>query len=291
MGQTQKGRDQITQLCEGVATKLFTPEILARPDVSKATLAKIAKMSRPTFYRHLQAMGLGEGGTPLDVEDRINYIGENFSGFAIQRLKDYALEKAFYRRKTVKRDYDNSRRAAKAKTLHRAKAKQTKNDTEVQAQANARLLAEVGALTGQKTNAPARKEAKATRTLPFDPDNKIPTIVAPVTSHMMKIITHYYIQNYVHKTLDGKRWIELKDSPTAIAAATELKALANSDPRVDLTKWALWYYIENFTNKDDRDQIARSLRIGHFNGIPDEKGWTYPLFLACQGLGIAPEWL
>lgn len=290
MGQTQKGRDQITQLCEGVATKLFTPEILARPDVSKATLAKIAKMSRPTFYRHLQAMGLGEGGTPLDVEDRINYIGENFSGFAIQRLKDYALEKAFYRRKTVKRDYDNSRRAAKAKTLHRAKAKQTKNDVEVQAQANDRLLAEVGALTGQKVTAPARKEVKATRALPFDPEGKIQTIIAPVTSHMMQILAHYYIQNTVRKPL-GKRWSELKDSPTAVAAATELKALANSDPRVDLEKWALWYYIENFTNKETREQIARSLRVGHFDGVPDEKKWPYPLFLACQGLGIAPEWL
>jgi hypothetical protein len=290
MGQTQKGRDQITQLCEGVATKLFTPEILARPDVSKATLAKIAKMSRPTFYRHLQAMGLGEGGTPLDVEDRINYIGENFSGFAIQRLKDYALEEAFYRRKTVKRDYDNSKRAAKAKTLHRAKAKQTKNDVEVQAQANDRLLAEVGALTGQKTNAPARKEVKATRALPFDPEGKIQTIIAPVTSHMMQILTHYYIQNTVRKPL-GKRWSELKDSPTAVAAATELKALANSDPRVDLEKWALWYYITHFTNKEVREQIARSLRVGHFDGVPDEKKWPYPLFLACQGLGIAPEWL
>ena len=290
MGQSQKGLSQGQQLAMGVAEKLLAPEILARPDVSKATLAKKASMSRPTFYRHLQAMGLGEKGTPMSLEDRTEYIRENFSIKSVEDMLSYAREKAFYRRKTVKRDYDNSRRAAKAKTLHRAKTKQTKNDVEVQAQANDRLLAKVGALTGQKITAPARKEAKPTQALPFDPDNKIPTIIAPVTSHMMKIITHYYIQNYVNKPL-GKRWSELKDSPTAIAAATELKALATSDPRVDLEKWALWYYIENFTNKDDRDRIARSLRIGHFDGVPDEKKWPYPLYLACQGLGIAPEWL
>ena len=253
MGQTQKGIDQGLQLCLGVAEKLLAPEILKRPDVSKRALAQQACMSRPTFYRHLQAMGLGEGGTPMSLEDRAEYISDNFSVTGVRHLKAYALEKAFYRRKTVKRDYDNSRRAAKAKTLHRAKAKQTKNDTEVQAQANAKLLAEVGALTGQKTNAPARKEAKVTQALPFDPDNKIPTIIAPVTSHMMQILTHYYIQNYVNKPL-GKRWSELKDSPTAVAAATELKALANSDPRVDLEKWALWYYIENFTRQEVRNR-------------------------------------
>lgn len=291
MGQSQKGLSQGQQIAMGVAEKLLAPEILARPDVSKATLAKKAGMSRPTFYRHLQAMGLGEKGTPMSLEDRAEYIRDSFTIKGAEDLLSYAREKAFYRRKTVKRDYDNSRRAAKAKTLHRVKAKQTKNSVEAQAQANDRLLAEVGALTGQKTSAPARKEVKVTRALPFDPDNKIPTIIAPVTSHLMQIITHYYIQNYVHKTLDGKRWSELKDSPTAIAAATELKALANNDPRVDLTKWALWYYIENFTKKDDRDLIAQSLRIGHFNGVPDEKGWPFPLFLACQGLGIAPEWL
>lgn len=290
MGQSQKGIDQGLQLCLGVAEKLLAPEILARPDVSKAALAKQACMSRPTFYRHLQAMGLGEGGTPMSLEDRTTYISDNFTVTGVRHLKAYALEKAFYRRKTVKRDYDNSRRAAKAKTLHRTKAKQTKNDTEVQAQANDRLLAEVGALTGQKVTAPARKEVKATRALPFDPDNKIPTIIAPVTPHMMQILTHYYIQNTVRKPL-GKRWSELKDSPTAVAAATELKALANSDPRVDLEKWALWYYTTHFMNKEVREQIARSLRIGHFDGVPDEKKWPYPLFLACQGLGIAPEWL
>lgn len=290
MGQSQKGIDQGLQLCLGVAEKLLAPEILARPDVSKAALAKQACMSRPTFYRHLQAMGLGEGGTPMSLEDRTTYISDNFTVTGVRHLKAYALEKAFYRRKTVKRDYDNSRRAAKAKTLHRTKAKQTKNDTEVQAQANDRLLAEVGALTGQKVTAPARKEVKATRALPFDPDNKIPTIIAPVTPHMMQILTHYYIQNTVRKPL-GKHWSELKDSPTAVAAATELKALANSDPRVDLEKWALWYYTTHFMNKEVREQIARSLRIGHFDGVPDEKKWPYPLFLACQGLGIAPEWL
>lgn len=290
MGQSQKGIDQGLQLCLGVAEKLLAPEILARPDVSKAALAKQACMSRPTFYRHLQAMGLGEGGTPMSLEDRTTYISDNFTVTGVRHLKAYALEKAFYRRKTVKRDYDNSRRAAKAKTLHRTKAKQTKNDTEVQAQANDRLLAEVGALTGQKVTAPARKEVKATRALPFDPDNKIPTIIAPVTPHMMQILTHYYIQNTVRKPL-GKHWSELKDSPTAVAAATELKALANSDPRVDLEKWALWYYATHFMNKEVREQIARSLRIGHFDGVPDEKKWPYPLFLACQGLGIAPEWL
>lgn len=290
MGQSQKGIDQGLQLCLGVAEKLLAPEILARPDVSKAALAKQACMSRPTFYRHLQAMGLGEGGTPMSLEDRTTYISDNFTVTGVRHLKAYALEKAFYRRKTVKRDYDNSRRAAKAKTLHRTKAKQTKNDTEVQAQANDRLLAEVGALTGQKVTAPARKEVKATRALPFDPDNKIPTIIAPVTPHMMQILTHYYIQNTVRKPL-GKHWSELKDSPTAVAAATELKALANSDPRVDLEKWALWYYTTHFVNKEVREQIARSLRIGHFDGVPDEKKWPYPLFLACQGLGIAPEWL
>lgn len=290
MGQSQKGLSQGQQIAMGVAEKLLAPEILARPDVSKATLAKKAGMSRPTFYRHLQAMGLGEKGTPMSLEDRTEYIRENFSIKGAEDLLSYAREKAFYRRKTVKRDYDNSRRAAKAKTLHRVKAKQTKSDVEVQAQANDRLLAEVGALTGQKTNAPVRKEVKATRALPFDPEGKIQTIIAPVTSHMMQILTHYYIQNTVRKPL-GKRWSELKDSPTAVAAATELKALANSDPRVDLEKWALWYYITHFTNKEVREQIARSLRIGHFDGVPDEKKWPYPLFLACQGLGIAPEWL
>lgn len=290
MGQTQKGIDQGLQLCLGVAEKLLAPEILKRPDVSKRALAQQACMSRPTFYRHLQAMGLGEGGTPMSLEDRATYISDNFTVTGVRHLKAYALEKAFYRRKTVKRDYDNSKRAAKAKTLHRAKAKQTKSDVEVQAQANDRLLAEVGALTGQKTTAPARKEVKTTRALPFDPEGKIQTIIAPVTSHMMQILTHYYIQNTVRKPL-GKRWSELKDSPTAVAAATELKALANSDPRVDLEKWALWYYIENFTNKETREQIARSLRVGHFDGVPDEKKWPYPLYLACQGLGIAPEWL
>lgn len=291
MGQTQKGRDQITQLCEGVATKLFTPEILARPDVSKATLAKIAKMSRPTFYRHLQAMGLGEGGTPLDVEDRINYIGENFSGFAIQRLKDYALEKAFYRRKTVKRDYDNSRRAAKAKTLHRAKAKQTKNDTEVQAQANAKLLAEVGALTGQKTNIPARKEVKQTRALPFDPEGKIQTIIAPLTPHLTELIARYFSENATGKHLSSKKVMEILQSPTSRAAEKELRTLDEKDPHVNLEKWAIWYYTTRFAGREVREQVAHSLRIGHFDGVPDEKKWAFPLYLACKNHGIAPEWL
>lgn len=291
MGQSQKGLSQGQQIAMGVAEKLLAPEILARPDVSKATLAKKAGMSRPTFYRHLQAMGMGEGGTPMSLEDRTEYIRDSFTIKGAEDLLSYAREKAFYRRKTVKRDYDNSRRAAKAKTLHRAKAKQTKSDTEVQAQANAKLLAEVGALTGQKTNAPARKEAKATRALPFDPDNKIPTIIAPLTPHLTELIARYFSENVVGKHLSNSQLMEIFQSPTSKAVEKELRTLEEEDPRVNLEKWGLWYYITHFKNKETRDLIAQSLRIGHFNGVPDEKGWPFPLYLACQGLGIAPEWL
>lgn len=291
MGQTQKGIDQGLQLCLGVAEKLLAPEILKRPDVSKRALAQQACMSRPTFYRHLQAMGLGEGGTPMSLEDRATYISDNFTVTGVRHLKAYALEKAFYRRKTVKRDYDNSRRAAKAKTLHRAKAKQTKNDTEVQAQANARLLAEVGALTGQKTTAPARKEVKATRALPFDPEGKIQMIIAPLTPHLTELIARYFSENVTGKHLSNPKLMEIFQSPTSKAAEKELRTLEETDPRVNLEKWAVWYYITCFAGKEVRDQIAQSLRIGHFNGVPDEKKWAFPLFRACQGLGIKPEWL
>ena len=291
MGQSQKGLSQGQQIAMGVAEKLLAPEILARPDVSKATLAKKAGMSRPTFYRHLQAMGLGEKGTPMSLEDRTEYIRDSFTIKGAEDLLSYAREKAFYRRKTVKRDYDNSRRAAKAKTLHRAKAKQTKNDTEVQAQANDKLLAEVGALTGQKTNIPARKEVKQTRALPFDPDNKIPTIIAPLTPHLTELIARYFSENVTGKHLSNDKLMEIFQSPTSKAAEKELRTLEEEDHRVNLEKWAVWYYITHFTKKDDRDLIAQSLRIGHFNGVPDEKKWAFPLFRACQGLGIKPEWL
>ena len=291
MGQSQKGIDQGLQLCLGVAEKLLAPEILARPDVSKRALAQQACMSRPTFYRHLQAMGLGEGGTPMSLEDRAEYISDNFSVTGVRHLKAYALEKAFYRRKTVKRDYDNSKRAAKAKTLHRAKAKQTKNDVEVQAQANDRLLAEVGALTGQKTNIPARKEVKQTRALPFDPEGKIQTIIAPLTPHLTELIARYFSENATGKHLSSKKVMEILQSPTSRAAEKELRTLDEKDPHVNLEKWAIWYYTTRFAGREVREQVAHSLRIGHFDGAPDEKKWAFPLYLACKNHGIAPEWL
>lgn len=291
MGKSQKGLSQGQQIAMGVAEKLLAPEILARPDVSKATLAKKAGMSRPTFYRHLQAMGMGEGGTPMSLEDRAEYIRDNFTIKGAEDLLSYAREKAFYRRKTVKRDYDNSRRAAKAKTLHRVKAKQTKNDVEVQAQANDRLLAEVGALTGQKVTAPARKEVKATRALPFDPEGKIQTIIAPLTPHLTELIARYFSENATGKHLSSKKVMEILQSPTSRAAEKELRDLEKADPRVNLEKWAIWYYTTRFAGKEVREQIARSLRIGHFDGVPDEKKWAFPLYLACKNHGIAPEWL
>lgn len=114
----QNELNEAEQICRTVAEKLLSPEILKRKDVSKANLAKVAKMSRPTFYRHLQAMGLGQNGTPMSLEDRIDYIGENFTVESADELMTYALEKDFCHKKTDKRAYDNSNRLAKAKAHH-----------------------------------------------------------------------------------------------------------------------------------------------------------------------------
>lgn len=288
MGKSQKGLSQGQQLALGVAEKLLAPEILARIDVSKSTLAKVAGQSRPTFYRHLKAMGLGEEAQPMSLEDRTEYIRAHFTVKAVEDLKDYALEQAFYRKKTQHRAYDNSQRAAKAQTLRQSRAKQTKKQTVDQARANTAVLAEVSALTGQKT-APAPAKTVAKESLPFDPYNKIPAVVAPVTRHLMKIATHYYFRNVVKKPLTEKRQQELYQSPTCIAAMVELKSLAN-DPKnkIDLESWAIWYYVENFINTKQRELIARSLRIGHYNDAPDN-GWTHELYLACKNHGITPE--
>ena len=290
MGKSQKGLSQGQQLALGVAEKLLAPEILARIDVSKSTLAKVAGQSRPTFYRHLKAMGLGEEANPMSLEDRAEYIRAHFTVKAVEDLKDYALEQAFYRKKTQHRQYDNSQRAAKAQTLRQSRAKQTKKQVVDQSQANSRVLAEVSTLTGQKA-APAPAKAEAKEGLPFDPHNLIPAVVAPVTPHLMKILAHYYIQNVIYKPLPGKRQQELTQSPTAMAAIDELKELAK-DPAnsIDLETWAIWYYTTHFTEKKQRETIARSLRVGHYSDAPDSK-WTYELYMACQNHGITPEML
>lgn len=291
MGKSQKGLSQGQQLALGVAEKLLAPDILARIDVSKSTLAKVAGQSRPTFYRHLKAMGLGEEAQPMSLEDRAEYIRAHFTVKAVEDLKDYALEEAFYRKKTQHRQYDNSQRAAKAQTLRQSRAKQTHKQTVDQARANTAVLAEVSALTGQKA-APASAKTAAKEGLPFDPHNLIAPVVAPVTRHLMKIVTHYYFRNVVKKKLTGSQEQELHQSPTCIAAMVELKALAN-DPAngIDLESWAIWYYVENFIDTKDRDNIKRSLRLGHYNGTPD-KSWAYEMYMACKNhekYGITPE--
>lgn len=292
MGKSQKGLSQGQQLALGVAEKLLAPEILARIDVSKSTLAKVAGQSRPTFYRHLKAMGLGEEAQPMSLEDRAEYIRAHFTVKAVEDLKDYALEQAFYRKKTQHRAYDNSNRAAKAQTLRQSRAKQTKKQTVDQSQANRRVLAEVSTLTGQKA-APAPAKTAAQKTgLPFDPHGLIPAVIAPVTPHLLKIATHYYIQNVVYKPLPDKKWLELKDSPTCVAAMLELKELAK-DPanNIDLESWAVWYYTVHFTDKKQREKIARSLRVGHFDGKEDEKDWTFNLYKACENHSITADML
>lgn len=289
MGKSQKGLSQGRQLALGVAEKLLAPDILARIDVSKSTLAKVAGQSRPTFYRHLKAMGLGEEADPMDLEDRAEYIRSNFTVKSVEDMLDYAREQAFYRKKTQHRAYDNSGRAAKAQTLRQSRAKQTKKQTVDQSRANSRVLAEVSALTGQKT-APAPAKTAGKEGLPFDPHNLIPAVVAPVTPHLMKIATHYYFRNVVKKKLTGAQEQELKQSPTCIAAMVELKALAN-DPvnNINLETWAIWYYTTHFTDKKQREKIKRSLRAGDFDGKEDNKDWTFELYMACKNHGITPE--
>lgn len=286
MGKSQKGLSQGQQLAMGVAEKLLAPDILARIDVSKRTLAQVAGMSRPTFYRHLKAMGLGEEADPMSLEDRAEYIRDNFTIKSVEDLLDYARENAFYRKKTQHRAYDNSQRAAKAQTLHRAKAKQTKKQVVDQSKANGRVLAEVSALTGQKT-APAPAKAVQKTGLSFDPYNKIAPVIEPLTTHLLEILTHYYIQNATLKPLSGKQWMELEKAPTAKAAKDELEALAK-DPKngINLERWALWYYATHFINTKKREQLARSLRNGHFDGIQDEKDWAFALYIPCQALHI-----
>lgn len=286
MGKSQKGLSQGQQLALGVAEKLLAPDILARIDVSKRTLAQVAGMSRPTFYRHLKAMGLGEEATPMSLEDRTEYIRDNFTIKSVEDLLDYARENAFYRKKTQHRAYDNSNRAAKAQTLHRAKAKQTKKQVVDQSQANDRVLAEVSTLTGQKA-APAPAKTAQKTGLSFDPYNKIAPVIEPLTTHLLEILTHYYIQNATLKPLSGKQWMELEKAPTAKAAKDELESLAK-DPKngINLERWALWYYATHFINTKKREQLARSLRLGYFDGTQDEKDWAFALFIPCQALHI-----
>lgn len=285
MGKSQKGLSQGQQLALGVAEKLLAPDILARIDVSKSTLAKVAGQSRPTFYRHLKAMGLGEEADPMSLEDRAEYIRSNFTVKAVEDLKDYALEQAFYRKKTQHRAYDNSGRAAKAQTLRQSRAKQTHKQTADQSQANSRVLAEVSTLTGQKAAPAPAKVAKEGPS--FDPYNRIPAVIAPLTTHLLEILTHYYIQNATLKPLSGKQWMELEKAPTAKAAKDELEALAK-DPKnhINIERWALWYYATHFLDRPKRDQLARSLRLGHFDGTQDEKDWAFALFIPCQALHI-----
>lgn len=286
MGKSQKGLSQGQQLALGVAEKLLAPEILARIDVSKSTLAKVAGQSRPTFYRHLKAMGLGEEANPMSLEDRAEYIRAHFTVKAVEDLKDYALEQAFYRKKTQHRAYDNSQRAAKAQTLRQSRAKQTHKQTADQSQANASVLAEVSALTGQKA-APAPAKTAAKEGPSFDPYNRIPAVIAPLTTHLLKILTHYYIQNATLKPLSGKQALELDTAPTAKAARDELNVLAK-DPKnhINIERWALWYYATHFLDRPKREQLARSLRLGYFDGTQDEKDWAFALFIPCQALHI-----
>lgn len=286
MGKSQKGLSQGRQLALGVAEKLLAPEILARIDVSKSTLAKVAGQSRPTFYRHLKAMGLGEEAQPMSLEGRAEYIRSNFTVKSVEDMLDYARENAFYRKKTQHRQYDNSQRAAKAQTLRQSRAKQTHKQTIDQSQANASVLAEVSTLTGQKT-APAPAKAVAKEGPSFDPYNRIPAVIAPLTTHLLEILTHYYIQNATLKPLSSKQALELDTAPTAKAARDELNALAK-DPKnkINLERWALWYYATHFINTPKREQLARSLRLGHFDGKEDLKNWAYALFVPCHALRI-----
>ena len=289
MGKSQKGLSQGQQLALGVAEKLLAPDILARIDVSKSTLAKVAGQSRPTFYRHLKAMGLGEEANPMDLEGRAEYIRSHFTVKSVEDLLDYARENAFYRNKTPHRAYDNSGRAAKAQTLRQSRAKQTHKQTVDQSQANSRVLAEVSALTGQKA-APAPAKTAAKEGLPFDPHNLIAPVIAPVTPHLLKLLTRYYIQNSVKKPQPDKQWLEIEAAPTAKAARNEREALAK-DPKneVNVEKWALWYYVKNFAEKKQRETIKRSLQLGYFDGKEDDKDWAFALYIPCHAFHFTAE--